>query len=49
MFWQMVGNDQRPKLKAQVNDIEIEGLVATEADCNHSTTQFYRISTYREI
>lgn len=48
VFWQMVGNDQMPKLRPQVNDIEIEALVATEADCNHFTTQSYR-SHHRKI
>lgn len=32
MFWQTTINDQRPKLKIQINGIEIEGLVDTGAD-----------------
>ena len=32
MFWQTVVNDQKPKLKLQVNCVEIEGLEDTEAD-----------------
>lgn len=31
MFWQTAVNDQKPKLKWQLNDIEIEGLVDTGA------------------
>lgn len=29
MFWQIIVNDQRPKLMAQMNGVEIEGLVDT--------------------
>lgn len=29
VFWETILNDQRPKLKLQVNDTEIEGLVDT--------------------
>lgn len=32
VLWQMKVNDQRPKLKLQVNGGEIEGLVDTRAD-----------------
>ena len=32
LFWQTSINDQRPKLKMQINDIIIEGLVDTDAD-----------------
>lgn len=32
MFWESVINDQRPKLKLQVNGIEIVGLVDTGTD-----------------
>jgi hypothetical protein len=32
MFWQTAVNDQKPKLKWQLNDIEIEGLVDTGAN-----------------
>lgn len=32
MFWETVINDQRPKLKLQVNGIEIVGLVDTGTD-----------------
>ena len=32
MFWQTTINDQRPKLKIQINGIEIEGLVDTGGD-----------------
>jgi hypothetical protein len=32
VFWQTTINDQRPKLKIQINGIEIEGLVDMGAD-----------------
>lgn len=32
MFWQTAIDGQRPKLEIFINDIEIEGLVDTEAD-----------------
>jgi hypothetical protein len=32
VFWERVVNDQRPKLKFQVNGVEIEDLVDTGAD-----------------
>lgn len=32
MFWQTAVNDQKPKLKWQLNDIEIESLVDTGAN-----------------
>lgn len=34
MFWKTIVNDQRPELKLQVNDFEIEGLMDTEAAWN---------------
>ena len=34
MFWQIVVNDQRPKLMVQMNGVNIEGLVDTGADVN---------------
>jgi hypothetical protein len=35
VFRKIVVNDQRPKLKLQVNDIEIEGLVDTPIQTSH--------------
>ena len=34
IFWQTSINEQRPKLKVQVNGVSIAGLLETEADCS---------------
>ena len=32
VFWQIIVNDQRPKLLVQMNSVDIEGLVDIRAD-----------------
>jgi hypothetical protein len=45
VLWQMKVNDQRPKLKLQVNGGEIEGLVDTRADLSFPQILEFRMAT----
>ena len=43
VFWPTAINDQRPKLKVQINGVEIEGLVDTGADVTIISTKPWHI------